>query len=368
MIAMSQPLRRRQFLLTASASLAAAAIELQPHAAHGAETPARIKVGQIGTGHAHAAGKMQTLRKLSDLYDVVGIVEPAAERRGVLDSAAYRGVPVLSEEQLLATPGLKVVAIETEVCDLVPTALRAVKGGLHVHVDKPAGESLLEFKALLDEATRRKLTVQMGYMFRYNPAFELCKRAVRDGWLGEVFELHGVMSKKVGESARQQLGRYAGGSMFELGCHLIDAVVSVLGKPAKVAPYLRRTNASDALADNQLAVFEYPTATATIRSTLVEPHGGARRQFVVCGTQGTVDIRPLEPPRLTLALEKPQGSYKAGIQEVSLPKLAGRYDGDFLDLARIVRGEKASDYPPAHDLAVHEAVLLASGVPLEPRQ
>ena len=60
-----QQIQRRQFLQAATASLAAAAMELRPHGVDGAETPARIKVGQIGTGHAHAGGKMQTMRKFS---------------------------------------------------------------------------------------------------------------------------------------------------------------------------------------------------------------------------------------------------------------------------------------------------------------
>jgi predicted dehydrogenase len=118
----------------------------------------------------------------------------------------------------------------------------------------------------------------------------------------------------------------------------------------------------DSLADNQLAVFEYPKCTATIRSTLVEPHGGERRQFTLCGEAGTIEIRPLEPARLTLTLERPVVPYKAGSQEVVLPKLTGRYDGDFLDLAAVIRGEKEFDFPPAHDLAVQEALLRASGL------
>ena len=36
------------------------------------------------------------------------------------------------------------------------------------------------------EAEKRGLTVQMGYMLRYNPAFELLFQAVREGWLGDV--------------------------------------------------------------------------------------------------------------------------------------------------------------------------------------
>ena len=43
-----------------------------------AETSSRIRIGQIGTKHAHASGKMATMRKFSDDYEVVGVVEPGA--------------------------------------------------------------------------------------------------------------------------------------------------------------------------------------------------------------------------------------------------------------------------------------------------
>jgi hypothetical protein len=44
--------------------------------------------------------------------------------------------------------------------------------------------------------------------------------------------------------------------------------------------------------------------------------------------------------------------------------MPGRYDEQLAELAEIIRGEKENPYPPSHDLAVHEAVLLASGLPL----
>jgi len=47
---------------------------------------------------------------------------------------------------------------------------------------------------------------------------------------------------------------------------------------------------------------------------------------------------------------------------VDLPAMSGRYDGDFVDLARIIRGEKEPDFTAAHDLAVHETILRASGL------
>ena len=334
--------------------------------ARASRTPEPIRVGQIGTAHAHAAGKMATLRKLSADYEVVGIVEPDPERRkDAKKRSAYRGLKWISEEQLLNQPGLQVVAVETDIPELVPTAMRCVSAAMHIHLDKPAGLSLSAFRNLLDEATRHRLTVQMGYMFRHNPAFRFCFQAAQKRWLGDVFEIHGVISKTIVAEQRRRLAVYPG-SMFELGCHLIDAMVKVLGRPDKVTGFSRHTRPEqDDLADNQLAVFEYAKCTATIRSALVEVDGQKRRQFVVCSDRGTVDIRPLEPPKLLFAPDRPVAEYKEGYQEVELPRMPGRYDDQLIELARIIRGENESQYPPEHDLAVQEAVLKASGAALD---
>ncbi|QDT53629.1 putative oxidoreductase YhhX [Caulifigura coniformis] len=350
---------RRDFL--AASALAAWA----PLAFADEPSPPRIKVGQIGTGHGHASGKFSTMRKLSDQFEVVGIVEPDRERRARAErEKAYVGVRWLEEAELLATPGLKAVAIETEVRNLVPTARRCVDAGLHVHLDKPAGESLAQFRALLDAARMKKVVVQMGYMFRYNPAFRFLYQAVREGWLGQVFEVHAVMSKQIGPAERRGLAEYPGGSMFELGCHLIDSLTTVMGRPDRIAPFSRTTHPErDSLADNQLAVFEYPGATATIRSSMLEPFGGERRHFTVCGEEGTIAIAPLEPPALRLALLTPRDGYKRGWQDVTLPKPGGRYDEEFRALAKIIGGELAPEWTPEHDLLVQESVLRASGVP-----
>ncbi len=357
-----ETLSRRHFTKILSASMAASIIHNEM--VHSANE--KIKIGQIGTVHAHASGKISTIRKFSDIFELAGVVEPDEElRKEAEGKGAYRGVRWMSEEQLLNTPGLQVVAVETAVPELVPTAARCISAGVHIHLDKPAGESLSAFRELLDNASRKNLVIQMGYMFRYNPAFQFCFQAVREGWLGEIFELTGVIGKKVGEQQRRELSKFEGGTMFELGCHLIDALVTVMGKADSITAHVRKMHPEqDNLADNQLAVFEYPKATATIRSSLVEPFGTKRRQFVVCGTEGTVEIRPLEPPKMLLALSQPRGQYERGYQEMTLPPLSGRYDGDFMDLAKIVRGEKEPDYAPEHDLTVQESVLRASGMPV----
>jgi predicted dehydrogenase len=237
---------------------------------------------------------------------------------------------------------------------------------MHIHLDKPGGESLSAFESMLDEAGRRELTVQMGYMYRHNPAVQFCLKAVREGWLGEIFEVHAVMSRKDGVPYRKWLSTFHGGAFFIFGCHLIDLIVAMLGKPDHVTPFQRRTLPdADDLYDSGLAVLEYPRATATVRASVVEVEGYKRRQFVVCGTEGTIEIFPLEPPKLRLALAHPREPFVRGYQDVELPPIPGRYDEQLAELAKIVRGEMENPYPLSHDLIVQEALLAACGYPPE---
>lgn len=329
-------------------------------AVRSAPTKGRIKIGQIGTKHAHAGGQLAAVRACDD-FEVVGVVEPdEAQRQKVKDHADYAGLPWLTEEQLLQIPGLQAVAVETDVAGLLDAAEKVVNAGLHLHLDKPAGESLPQFQRILETATKHQKLVKMGYMFRYNPAFQLMMQAVREGWLGRVFAIHAEMSKLLSDGERLGLVQYKGGSMFELGCHLIDSVVRVLGKPEAVMPHVRKTR-PDNWPDNMLAVLDYKEATVSVRSSMVEVEGGSRRQFVVCGEYGTVEIRPLEPAGMILTLDRPRGPYKKGRQEVKFEK-APRYLADWVDFAKAIRGEVKWEFTPEHDLIVQETVLKAAGV------
>jgi predicted dehydrogenase len=353
-------LERRDFLLSAGAAACAGIASASSTATAATAKKAKIRIGQIGTGHAHASGVFSQLRQTDD-FEIVGIVENDPRRRqGLGDS--YQGVKLISEEELLNTKGLQAVVVETEVQDLLPTAQRCVKAGMNIHLDKPAGENLVDFQKLLAEVERKKLHLQMGYIYRYHTAFQFCYKAVAEGWFGDLFEVHSVMSKKVSAESRKQLGKFSGGSMFEIGCHVIDATVRVLGKPKKITAYARQTHPKqDPLVDNQLAVFDYPNAIASVKSTLIEYEGFQRRQFTVCGEFGTFDLRPLGGQSFRLALEHPKGDYKKGYQDVTLPKGPGIFVSAFRDMAAVLRGDKKSDYPLKHELNVHEAILRSSG-------
>lgn len=330
----------------------------------------KIKIGQIGICHEHAEGKMKTMRLRPDVFEIVGVVDDrstyAAKFAG--DIKLYDGLKFLTEDELFNTPGLQAVTVETPNLDLVATATRCMERGLAMHMDKPAGDDLALFGKLLDGCRTRNLPFQMGYMFRGNPAMQWTMNAVRQGWLGEIFEIQASMSHNYGGDEYQEyLGRFPGGIMFNLGCHLIDLVVAIMGRPSGVTPFLKSAPGSpDRIKNNGLTIIEYPHATATLRACSMEVDGLSRRRFKLCGTNGSVELCPLErfdgkPLQMNLVLKNDIPGYAAGAHTVDFGIIRDRYEEQLVELAKMVNGEMNNPYTYEHDYLVQEVVMAAAG-------
>ena len=333
----------------------------------------RIRIGQIGVCHEHAAGKMNTLRRMPGVFEIVGFVDDrgtAAPKAAGRDLEPFAGLKRMTEQDLFATPGLRAVTVETPNNDLVPAALRCMEKGLAIHMDKPAGEgdALADFKRLLSGCREKRLPFQMGYMFRNNAAMQFCLRARKLGWLGDVFEIQAGMSHDYGgEEYQDYIAKLKGGIMFNLGCHFIDFIVFLMGRPQKITPFLKSAPGYPCgVRNNCLAVLEYAHATATIRACSKEVRGGSHRRLTVCGTKGSIDLSPIErfdgrPLEMRLTLREGNAEYEAGEHILNMGIKQDRYEDQLAELAKMIRGEMENPYTCEHDLLVQEAVLAASG-------
>ena len=330
----------------------------------------KIKIGQIGICHEHAAGKMNTLRLHPEVFEIVGIVDDRTSHAAKFAGGnlkPYEGLKWMTEEELLNTPGLQAVTIETPNADLVPTAMRCMERNLAMHMDKPGGEDLALFGKLRKGCEERNLPFQMGYMFRKNPAFLFCLKAARQGWLGEIFDVQADMSHNYGgDDYQRYLGQFQGGIMFNLGCHLIDFIISLLGRPENITPFLKSTaGLPESIKNNGLAIIETPHATATVRACSLKVNGIAQRRLKICGTKGTIELSPLErfdgqPLQMHLTLLESNEDYAAGSHVVDTGIQRDRYEDQLIELAQMVNGEIENPYSYTHDYLVQETLLAAS--------
>ena len=324
--------------------------------ARAAERPIRTAI--YGVGHAHAGGKVRTLRAMPS-YAVTGVCEPVQPE--LLSKPDFMGIARMERDAMLGDPSIEMVAVEADVPYGLAYAHEAIAAGKHVHLDKPPGEDLESLRRLFGEAKKRGLAVQMGYMWRYHIAMSEGIRMARGGELGDVYAVRATINKPISSEERKQLARFRGGMMFELGCHMIDRVVDLLGAPRKVTGWLLHdAPADDGLADNTLAILECDNAVGEVYIAAMQPHGNNYRTFQILGTQGTATVRPFAPDGgLYVDMADAEDERKVPL---SIPKWRGPYEPDFSMLARVIRKGEAPDYKAEHDLVVQETLLRACHV------
>ncbi len=332
-----------------------------------------IKLGHIGIAHDHSIGFMECVRKYPDIFEVVGVVEENPDNiKRLGGNKVYDGIPFMSMEEMLNYPGLDAVMVETEELKLIETAQKCVDKGLHVHIDKPAGGNVEDFERLLKTAKSKNLTVQIGYMYRYNPAVQYCWNIVKSGELGKIYQVDAIMDSWYSPEKREWTNQFPGGNMFFLGCHMVDLVLLMQGIPERIIP-LNKSSGIDGVSaiDHGFAVFEYSSGISTVRATLTECIGFNRRQLFVCGERGVIEIKPLEDEnglpstQLSISFDR---NFRGKYEERHFPKASGRYDAMMLDFAEIVKGNKENPFPYEYELLVQKAVLAACGLPGEVSQ
>jgi len=319
-----------------------------------------IKIGQIGIGHNHGGAKMAAVRKFPELFEVIGYSEDDPnwiEKRGGDD--CYQGLPRLTTQEVIEKSDA--ILVECDVWNLTKYAKMCIDAGKHIHMDKPASGTLEEYKAVLDSAKAQNLVVQLGYMYRYNPAVLDCFKRIANGDLGEIYSINAEMSTFHPIEYKKWLTNFDGGIMYILGSHLVDLIVYMLGKPNKVTSFLKHTGMDGIdFEDNNLAVLEYDKALARIFVSSVEVNGFGRRQLMVSGSKGTVNICPLERP-MTMTYSDTSiadSTYEDRKQIFTFEDntATGRYDDMMQDFYEYIMGTKQNPFTYEHDYAVQEVI------------
>lgn len=326
----------------------------------------KIKVAQIGTSqNSHGSSIWRRLLRHSDLFEVVGYAFPENEREKFPEAVkSFEGYREMTVDEILEDAEIEAVVVETEEIYLTKYALMAAKAGKHIHMEKPGGTDIGEFRKLIEVLKAKKLTFSTGYMYRFNPEVRAALERVKSGELGRIYSVEAHMSCKHTKEVREWLENFPGGMLFFLGCHLIDLVYRIKGEPAEIIP-LSCSTGIDGIdtKDFGMAVFRYPDGVSFVKTSDNEPGGVLRRQVVICGEKGTIEIRPIEVavPNGQYAVSRECGSTDFwGKWNENQSEVHDRYDAMMRNFAEMVRG-KENPYSYDYELGLYELVLKACG-------
>ena len=326
-----------------------------------------IRMAQYGTKHGHATGKLLSMLTNPDV-EVVGVYEPDPQQRKRMQAAdgPLRNVHWFDDKaEMLDDPSIVAIASEGLNSESLEQTAEIVAAGKHVWYDKPAGQDWPRWQAVMAEVEARKLHLQMGYMLRYHNGFRRIANWTKSGLLGEIFSVRAHMSTWISPAQREVISEHRAGIFFDLGGHMLDQVVWLLGRPTRTTGFFHNhAGIVPAFADNTLGVLEYEKAIAVVDIAAMEPRPMARR-FEVYGSRGSaILLEPFEPGHaIRLCLEEADGGYRQGEQRIPISSQGRQelYDLELEAFVAVLASKQPPDRPASHELLVQETLLRTTG-------
>ncbi len=181
-----------------------------------------LKIAQIGVGYWGP----NLLRNLvsNRRCHVAKVADLSPERRDFV-KGLYPAVEVTDDvAQIFDDPGIDAVVIATPVATHFDFAMRALKAGKHILVEKPLATKVLEVEQIGRLSGEKNLVAMVGHTFLYNSAVRYVKKMIEAGELGDIRYIY---------SQRLNLGRIRSDvdALWNFAPHDISIVQYWLGDP-----------------------------------------------------------------------------------------------------------------------------------------
>ena len=250
-----------------------------------------IGIGNIGTGHTGniLEGQCPGIR-----------ITTAADRRESRRSWIHEqlpDIPVFSEgDELIASGTCDAVLICVPHYQHPPLAISAMRHGLHVLVEKPAGVYTLQVREMNEEADRHpELAFGLMYNQRTNCVYRKLKEMIDGGELGTLKRVSWLITDWYRTQQYYDSGAWratwageGGGVLLNQCPHQLDLLQWLCGLPVRVRAFCHEGKWHDIeVEDDVTAYLEYENgATGVFVSTTGDAPGTNRLE--ITGTRGKV--------------------------------------------------------------------------------
>lgn len=192
----------------------------------------RLRVGVIGAGIGAIHLMGYVARPDVEVVALAGLDDDRVRR-----VAAEYAVPQTYRdyEELLADRSIQAVSVCVPNYLHAPVAIAALQAGKHVLVEKPLSRTVAEGRAIL-AAARRGQVLMTAFNRRFRGDVRWLKQHVDSGALGQIYYAKAFWMRRAGIP---RLGswfvskEYAGGGpLIDLGVHVLDLALHLMGEPA----------------------------------------------------------------------------------------------------------------------------------------
>ncbi len=196
-----------------------------------------LRAGVIGLGWAGET-HVKSFKALPGV-EVVAIAEPNAGRRDEIASAYNIPFSFANYEDMIARDDIDVISIATPNYLHAPAAIAALSTGKHVLCEKPLAHTQESAAAMVKAATENNRVLHVAFNHRQRGDVQVLKRYIDESGLGNLYHAKAYWMRRSGIpgmggwfTQREMAG---GGPLIDLGVHVLDMALYLLGEPAVVS-------------------------------------------------------------------------------------------------------------------------------------
>jgi scyllo-inositol 2-dehydrogenase (NADP+) len=252
------------------------------------------------------------------------------QRNGDTAAASYPQARILRDvEEAFADATIDLIVVGTPNETHFDLAMRALKAGKHVVIDKPFAATSQQARELITLATSQGKILAPFHNRRYDGDFLTVRKLLEEDKLGRIVlvDSHFDRFRPIRRpNTWKEYAGHANGLLFDLGPHLVDQALALFGAPKTITAGVRSerdvTDIDDAF--DILLEFDLPATHGTpARGLRYECHAtmiaaAAAPRFRLHGTLGSFVKYGLDPqePTLIAGAHPPQlGSPELWLQE-----------------------------------------------------
>jgi predicted dehydrogenase len=202
-----------------------------------------------------------------------------------------------SLDEVLSNPRIDAIVLATPHTAHAEQILAAAKAGKPVFTEKPFTLTSASAVEALRVAGRNKVTVAVGFNWRFQPALQEIRRMLSDGRLGDLLHIEGNFCGpsvyRFGETHwRHQRDEGPAGGMTGRGVHVVDAMLYLGGQVESVYAQSYRIALDYGIDDTTSMLFRFRNGATGYLGTIIATAETWRMQ--VFGSRGWVEVGDVE--------------------------------------------------------------------------
>ena len=192
----------------------------------------KTKIGVIGLGGVAQLVHLPNLIKLPNV-ELSAVAETNKNRLNTISDKFNIKQKFSNYKDLLEKSDVEAVIVATPTSTHKDIAIDCLQAGKDVLVEKPLARTYLEAKQIAEAAKKYKKKLMVGMNLRYRPDTMLLRSFINSNEIGDPFYIKCGWIRKQSSSEKwfTKKEQSGGGVIIDLGIHLLDMALWLLGYP-----------------------------------------------------------------------------------------------------------------------------------------